>query len=245
MKHIVKFSGGAASAYVAKLVIDEFGRDDTILLFHDTKVEHPDAYRFRKQVSEFLQMPITEVSDGRDLWQVIADNHCLPSNRIPFCTRILKQEPNVKFNKTLEQQGISFITYVGLGMEEWRRVQNIMARAEQDGLVVVCPLAIKNISDKEVKRIIRDEWKICLPQPYKYLKHNNCIPCFKGGKSHFEKVCRYYPEAFEKAMFWEDNCGDVIFRDGGLSLRQLKQKWDRQSSFMEVEESSIPCMCAV
>jgi hypothetical protein len=242
--HVVQFSGGAASAYVAWLVANEMGRKNTVLLFHNTKAEHPDAARFRLQVSEFVGVPITEVSDGRDLWEVIADNHCLPSNRIPFCTRILKAEPAQKYYKTLKDQGIDFVLYNGLGMEEWRRVQRSIARSIQDGHKLRCLLMERDISDKEVKRAIRDDWKICLPEPYKHLSHNNCIPCFKAGKLHFEKVARNYPAEFEKACQVEDTLGQTVFADG-ITLRQRKANWDQQSSFIELEEESIPCLCAI
>jgi 3'-phosphoadenosine 5'-phosphosulfate sulfotransferase (PAPS reductase)/FAD synthetase len=97
MKYIIQFSGGCASSFVAKWVVDTYGKENVILLFHDTKAEHPDAYRFRKQVSEFIGVPITEVSDGRSLWELIWYNHALPSHFIPFCTRMLKQEPAERF----------------------------------------------------------------------------------------------------------------------------------------------------
>jgi len=244
MKHIVQFSGGAASAYVGWLVAQEFGKHNTVFLFHDTKAEHPDAARFRRQVSQYCGVPITDISDGRDLWEVIADNHCLPSNRIPFCTRILKAEPAQKYYKTLKQQGTEFVMYNGLGMEEWRRVQRSITRAEADGHKLRCLLMERNISDKEVKRAIRDDWKICLPEPYKYLTHNNCIPCFKAGKAHFQKVAKYFPMDFERACVLEETLGQTTFSDG-IPLRKLKANWDSQTSFVELEEDSIPCMCAI
>ena len=91
MKHICLFSGGAGSAYMSWLVAKEYP-NDTILLFNQTKSEHPDADRFRKQIANYIGLPITEISDGRDLWELIDDNKCLPSSFIPFCSRILKQE---------------------------------------------------------------------------------------------------------------------------------------------------------
>lgn len=138
IKHIVQFSGGAASAYVAWLVAQEFGKENTILLFHDTKAEHPDAERFRKQVSEFIGVPIIEVSDGRDLWEVIKDRHCLPSFHIPFCTDDLKMKPAETFYKELDKQGIKYILYNGLGVEEISRVQRSIVRGEVVGRTVRC-----------------------------------------------------------------------------------------------------------
>ena len=90
MKHIVMFSGGAASAYLAKLVVDERGADNTVLLHTPVYAEHPDADRFRKEVSEFIGVEITEQADGRSLWELIADYNALPSHFMPFCTQQLK-----------------------------------------------------------------------------------------------------------------------------------------------------------
>lgn len=245
MKHIVQFSGGAASAYVAWLVVQEFGKENTILLFHDTKAEHPDAYRFRKQVSEFVGVPITEVSDGRDLWEVIKDNGCLPSYHIPFCTRILKQEPAEFFYDELDKQGIKYTIYNGLGIEEWQRVQRSIIRGEVAGRKVRCLLAEKRISNNEVKKTIRDKWRICLPEPYLYLTHNNCIPCFKAGKGHFYKVWRHYPEQFERAKQMEELVGHTVFKDKSLS--ELESEWVAAGEQLELDfgEEGVPCMCAV
>jgi len=245
MRHIVQFSGGAASAYVAWLVVQEFGTENTVLLFHDTKAEHPDADRFRKQVSKFVGVPITDVSDGRSLWKIIEDRMCLPGFHIPFCTEVLKQKPAEKYYKELDKQGVDYTLYNGLGIEEWRRVQRSVARAEAKGRKLRCLLAERNISDKEVKRTIRDEWKICLPEPYKYLKHNNCIPCFKAGKGHFYKVWRHYPEQFERAKQMEELVGHTVFKDKSLS--ELEAEWIASGEQLELDfgEEGVPCMCAV
>ena len=130
MKHIVQFSGGAASAYAGWLVAQEFGRENTILLNHNPGAEHEDTQRFLRQVSEHIGVLITDRSDGRDLWKVIEDNHALPSSFIPFCTRILKQEPAEKFYKELDEQGIEytriFLRVTGVRVE---RLQEITGRS--------------------------------------------------------------------------------------------------------------------
>ena len=69
MKHVVGFSGGAASAVVAEIV-SKAHPGNTVLLFHDTKTEPDDNERFRIEVADYLGLPITERSDGRDIWGV-------------------------------------------------------------------------------------------------------------------------------------------------------------------------------
>ena len=145
MKHIVQFSGGAASAYVAKLTINEFGKDNVILLHHDTKAEDPDTYRFIDQVSNYLDKEILDVSDGRSLWEVIEDGNCLPSHFIPFCTQVLKLKPAERFYKTITE---SFVTYNGFGPDEWKRVAKATARSRIEGRSLCCPLYERNIKNE-------------------------------------------------------------------------------------------------
>lgn len=64
MKHIVGFSGGLASAVVAKIVADTYGLEKVLLLFHDTKTEPIDNDRFRSEVSTYIGIPITEDIDA-------------------------------------------------------------------------------------------------------------------------------------------------------------------------------------
>ena len=61
MKHIVCFSGGHSSAIAAVEVVRKFGAEDTILLNHDLcpRTEDADIKRFKKQVSDYLGVPIT------------------------------------------------------------------------------------------------------------------------------------------------------------------------------------------
>ena len=243
MKHIVLFSGGAASAYVAHLVAQEH-RKDTTLLHTPTFSEDRDADRFRCEVARYIGLPITEWGDGRDIWELIDDNNCLPSQFIPFCTRILKQEMSEEYYKTLDED---YTLYLGYGMDEWRRIQKQTARFEQIGRKARYPLFEKKIPDTEVKRIIQEEWKIKLPEPYKYLKHNNCIPCFKAGTKEWKNYWQYYPEQFQKAVEKEKELGHTVFK--GVSLEELANIWQHNREYeckqLTLFEDSIPCTCAL
>jgi 3'-phosphoadenosine 5'-phosphosulfate sulfotransferase (PAPS reductase)/FAD synthetase len=183
VKHIVLFSGGANSAYTAWLVNNEH-HADTILLHTPTFSEHPDADRFRKQFADFLNLPITVQADGRNIWQLMDNEHCLPSERIPFCSRILKTEQSFKFYKSMTGE---FTVYFGYGGKEWRRAQRSSARLEAHGIKSAYPLIKTHVTDEDIKNCIKNYFGICLPEPYLYLSHNNCLPCFKGGKPHFTR----------------------------------------------------------
>jgi 3'-phosphoadenosine 5'-phosphosulfate sulfotransferase (PAPS reductase)/FAD synthetase len=244
MKHIVLFSGGANSSYLAWLVSKEQDKRDVILLHTPTYTEHPDADRFREQVSEYIGIPITVQADGRDVWQLIKDNHCLPSERIPFCSRTLKSEQAAKFYKIL---GEEFIVYFGYDATEWRRVQRTSARLEVSGYKAEYPLLDWHLSSDDIKDIIRNEWKICLPEPYLYLNHNNCLPCFKGGQKHFYQVWKHYPDYYAMAEKAEKDIYPLyehtVFKD--TNLTKLREQWQSQMPMFPDEDDMRPCMCAL
>lgn len=62
---IVGFSGGVTSAWCAGWALRNFPREEVVLLWHDTKEEHKDTYRFLHEMAAALDMPIVERSDGR------------------------------------------------------------------------------------------------------------------------------------------------------------------------------------
>ncbi|MFA4834938.1 MAG: phosphoadenosine phosphosulfate reductase family protein [Dehalococcoidia bacterium] len=243
MLHIVMFSGGAASSVVAKMVADEHG-DDTILLHTPTGAEHPDADRFRRQVAQFVGRPITVEKANKTLWEMVESYKHLPDNGFPYCTRDLKLIPKDRLLGRLDKVGEDYITYLGYGYDEWRRVQKVFSREETRGRKVKFPLFNARLTGDDCKNIIREEWKICLPEPYQYLSHNNCIPCYKGGKGHFYKVWQYYPEQFTRAARAEERAANTVF--DGVTLFELAAKWEKEPEQIGIfEQESIPCMCAM
>lgn len=244
MKHIVLFSGGLSSAYVAYLVLQEQDKKDVVLLHTPVYSENHDADTFRHQVANYLGVPITEWGDGRNLWELIEDNNCLPGHFIPFCTRTLKQEPKEEYYKYLDSIGEKYIEYVGFGFEEWRRVQRAKARAEKIGRDVKFPIFEQKIPSEEIKRIISEEWGIKLPKAYEDLMHNNCIPCFKAGKASWMVYWDKYPEEFNKAMEYEEKIGHTVFKNE--SLKELAEQWEKDKEWNKRQytlEDIVPCDC--
>ena len=137
MKHIVLFSGGAASSYVAYLVKkeqEEKGNIKDIVLLHTpTLSECEDSEKFRLKVARYLKLPMTVWGRGEDIWEVIERNNAIPGQFMPFCTQQLKQQMKEEYYKYLKSIGEDFIEYVGFGVDEWQRMQRAVARAEQKG----------------------------------------------------------------------------------------------------------------
>lgn len=246
MKHVVLFSGGAASSYVAYLLTQdkEIDKKDIVLLHTPTLSECEDSEKFRLKVARYIGIPMTVWGRGEDIWDCIDRNNAIPGQFMPFCTQQLKQQMKEQYYKYLESIGETWIEYVGYGPDEWQRVQKSIARNEAMGRQVRFPLFEQRISSEECKRIIRDEWGIELPSAYNSLKHNNCIPCFKGGKEYFRAVWKNYPEQYKKAVEAEEQCGYTVFRDKSLKelekIFQNDKEWDE--SQMNLSDF-IPCEC--
>lgn len=239
MKHIVQYSGGAGSAMAAYLVAQQVPKEDIILLFHDVRGGHDDdIYRFNADVSQFLRLPITEVSDSRTIWDVIKENNCLPSLFIPFCTRILKQEVADRFYGQLSsyvnpysEQDLClypdepFTLYNGYGVEEGKRIKN-NGKAPYK---VEYPVVDAGLTSADCKRIISEEWKIELPRPYLLgFEHNNCIPCWKStSKAYWKLVWEHYPDRYQMAIEMEEYTGHTHFKK--ISLRELASQWGKEN----------------
>ena len=238
-KHVVQFSGGAGSAVAAKLVIDEFGPDDVVLLFHDTLAEHPDATRFRADLSAYLGVPITERSCGKSLWEVIDAHNALPSSFMGFCTQELKQQPGERYVQDLEMMGEPLVLYNGMGPDEPNRVRRAKMEAGKRGRKLRCPLDEHDIDDP--KSVVQS-WGIELPACYSYFKHNNCIPCFKAtGFDYWRAVYTHHRPEYERAAELEERFGYTVRRSE--SLRRLAERFECGEVVREGEERARCAAC--
>jgi 3'-phosphoadenosine 5'-phosphosulfate sulfotransferase (PAPS reductase)/FAD synthetase len=248
MKHIVGFSGGAASSVVADIVAKKYP-DTTILLFHDTKTEPKDNDRFRKDISNYINIPITNDSDGRNIWQVFKDCGYLGNGRNTMCSRILKQERSLKFLKANPES----ILYIGFTIDEWRRAQRTFARYQKHGIKVCFPLIDEKITKDECTHKIKDCWGIKLPKMYKWAQHANCIPCVKGKKAYWGLIYMFERKAWDRAVQAEKEHNATIFTEaGGLeeelhNCLRLAEKYLRKKTAESDQLSLIeyPCECAV
>jgi len=245
MLNVVGFSGGAASAVCAKIVLDDYG--SAVLLFHDTKTEPVDNDRFRKDVSNYLNLPITEYSDGRDIWQVFSDEGYLGNGRNTMCSRILKQNKSLAFMKSHQPA----ILYIGFTVEEWRRAQRLYARYLRHGISVSFPLIDNNIGKDECLRIVSDCWRLKLPFNYEFLDHANCIPCVKGKKAYWGLIYLYERSAWDRAVLAEKEFNNTIFTEAGSLTDELdnclrlakKYLSKRKAKKSQTELFDSPCEC--
>jgi len=239
-KYVVGFSGGVTSAWVAGWALRNYPKDDVILLFHDTKEEHPDTYRFIKEMSQVLNHSITEQSDGRSVTQLFYDEDCLANNRMAFCSKILKAQQRDKFFKMLKKSGVeTIVNHLGFSSQEWQRIQKATMRAEQDGYKVRFPVAEEKVTKQRCA-----DWCNSLgvkpSEMYKWSQHANCIGCVRGGKAYWLEVSRQHPEIFNQRVELEKEFGHTFLPDTTLIQLQIDGLKRKVNSKEMIE---ITCEC--
>lgn len=217
-KHIVAFSGGHSSALVALEVAARYGTKNLILLNHDINpnVESEDIKRFKREVAEYIGVPITYASHRNfstmDQFDVSIEAKAFKTRSIPaICTNRLKTAPFEKY--LLENhKDKNAIIYYGFDKNEQVRINRRIGHLAFLGFKSDYPLATWTrtvISTTDIG--------ILPPNTYNKFKHANCVGCIKAGKQHWYIVYLTRPDIFNKAKNTEEIIGHSIMKNGYLS----------------------------
>ena len=223
---MVGFSGGVTSAWCAGWALRNYPREEVVLLWHDTKEEHPDTYRFLRQMSEKLGVPITERSDGRSVTEVFRDEGYLGNNRNAMCSRILKAEQGSKFISELKEYGFHVVKVIGYSAREPERIARMVGYGLTEGFEPVFPIVKEGVTKQQCA-----DWctaqGVCPSAMYLWAEHANCVGCVKGGRAYWLKVAEFAPDIFEQRVNLEEEFGRTIItgdkrrNEEPISLPQL------------------------
>lgn len=257
-KHVAMFSGGAASAYVAYLMVQKHGLENCMLFFTDTLWEHPDNYRFMYDIADYIGLEFKHVMDTRTPETVFVESRFLGNSRLAKCSSELKVKQTVIFIEELRDQGYEPILYFGIGPHERQRQENLIEFYAHQALEPVetrFPLIDSNLKDKNIKEIIEKEWKIRLPEMY-YLgfSHANCGGrCVRGGLNHYEHLYKTWPDVYKQQEEMENRLremlGDVTIlkrNSRPLTLKDFREEIEagvNVISFDPDENDVVPCVC--
>ena len=276
MKHVVCYSGGHSSALaaieVARRYLDHDGESghELVLLNHDihASVEDADVKRFKREVAEYLGLPVTYANhpnvETMDQFDIVMEKGGFKfSNGVVQCTRLLKTDP---FNAWLEanvHDKSSTLIYYGFDRGELHRIQRRSSIMGSQGYRTAYPLALwprTILSTREIG--------IEPPLTYSVWKHANCTGCLKGGRQHWYVVYCTRPDVFAKAKATEEAIGYSILPDielaeiepmfaamkaaGVEATEHVEQRkfWiaakKRLAVVREVaDEPDVPCECVV
>jgi hypothetical protein len=189
-KHIVCYSGGHSSALVAIEVVKLFGKENVILLNHNINPRYEDAdiKRFKKEVADYLGLPITfanikgieNENNIPNQFEVCEERKTFvnPHNRQILCTYALKTEPFYDYLKSVEKESVC--CYYGFDSDELNRVERRKSILIQDGIETDFPLAL---------------WSFELVKKYNDFKINELLKTYnKANKSKLDKLPLYVIE---------------------------------------------------
>ena len=246
-KVVVGFSGGVTSAWCAGWALRTFPRDEVVLLWHDTKEEDADTYRFLREMAAKLEMPITERSDGRSVTEVARDEGMLPNNAAAFCSRILKQNQGNTYIRELQEQGCEQIVCVkGFSKMELDRIQFATAWAWQQSsffceVTARFPLIETGTTKQQCADWCSCEMGVEIPRMYSWSDHANCPGCFRGGKAYWLAVKENAPSVFAQRKALEQEFGHTVSRR--YSLVQIEAEGLKRAVGRRESISIGSCEC--
>lgn len=248
---IVGFSGGVTSAWCAGWALRTFPRDEVILLWHDTKEEHPDTYRFLREMSAALGMSVTERSDGRSVTELFRDEGMLGNGQNTMCSRILKAEQGSAFVAWLKHDDggwrgargvaaafhplddeieavdpIEIVKVIGYSASEPARVTRMIGHCDREGITARFPVIEEGVTKQQTADWCQCTMGVKPSDMYKWAEHANCVGCVKGGRAYWLQVALNHPDVFEQRAQLEEEFGHSIIRGfhaggSGITLREL------------------------
>jgi len=216
MRHVVSFSGGRSSAYLAWLIKQTY--PDALFVFMDTGAEHPKTYEFIKEVDKrfglnliclrtvvhpemgegctFSVVPIEECHYDVVPWRDMVKKYGCPSvvGRA-FCTDRMKVVP---FTKWLKQSIDSeFTVWIGIRADEPKRLKG---RPNTKYLADISEFGKKDVSDWWSKQ----DFDLQLSHEF-----GNCVFCIKKGVARLEQVAKQEPILAKMFLDMLDKTGDA------------------------------------
>jgi hypothetical protein len=257
--HVAMFSGGAASAYVAYNMVQQYGKENSILFFTNTLWEDEDNFRFMFEVAEYIGLDITIRTDGRTPEQVFYDYRFLGNSRMAKCSEELKVRQTLIFLEELRDiHNLEPILYFGIGPHEKHRAENLRNFYEHNPIEPIetrFPMIETFKEDIDVKSIIQNEWGIKLPRMYELgFSHANCGGrCVRGGFQHYAQLYKIWPERYlEQEDMEERFCKflgkkvSILKKNGKpYSLREYREEMEREGidKFLKQKDDTVPCVC--
>ena len=143
---------------------------------------------------------MVRLADGRDIWQVFKDERFLGNNRVPVCSRVLKQEASARWVKE-NCDPDDTVLYFGIDWSEAHRAERIPKHWEP--YTVDFPLLWEPVASKEEADVLLEECGVAEPRLYALgAPHNNCGGlCVRAGHAHYKWALRAIPDTYAE---WED-----------------------------------------
>ena len=194
------WSGGVTSAYACYLSINLFGLDRCHFLMIDTKNEHKDTYRFKKDCEKLYGKKINIITEVGNKYSSIEDvwikNMSLNVSYGAICSYELKRKARENWEKKnkFSHQVFGF----EFESKEFNRALSLSLNHKK--VNAIFPLLMYGYNKDKCIDFFNDK-KIEIPMMYKLgFRNNNCFKtgCVQGGIGYWKKIQKDFPKIFNK-----------------------------------------------
>jgi hypothetical protein len=215
--HVVAISGGKDSVAMAVALAEKEPRDYTYLIT-PTGNELPAMEEHWQRLEVMLGKPFTRVSRNT-LQGLIEIQNALPSNRMRWCTRMLKIEPCIAWLKNHQPATL----YVGLRADEEER-QGLYA----EDVAMDFPMRRWGWTEADV-------WEYLYERGIQIPYRTDCAWCYDQRLSQWRRLLQDYPAIYQQGIEYEKLTGHT-FRN------PKRDTWpaDLESLRAEFEKGRIP-----
>lgn len=228
MNHIVALSGGKDSTAMA-LELREREPRPYIYVCTPTGNELPDMVAFWDELQTILDRPIIKVYAKLGLAEQIDFFKALPSNRMRWCTRMLKIEP---YKRWLADKTPA-TSYVGLRADEERLG---VVYDDQDGIIQDHPMQRWGWTIQDVVESLRK-------RGIKIPKRGDCAWCYDQRIGEWYELWRDHPALWAQGEEKESQTGHTFrsaTRDSWpAAMRDLRAKFESGMSPKGVNQGSL------
>jgi 3'-phosphoadenosine 5'-phosphosulfate sulfotransferase (PAPS reductase)/FAD synthetase len=245
----VSFSGGRSSAMMAKIMIDNYPKDELIFTFANTGKELPETLDFVNDCDKNWNLNVVWIeycpinkfkvvdyesasSDGLPFEQVIDMKQYLPNRVTRFCTTELKIKPMSLYLQSLGYK--HWDTAVGIRKDEPNRYHKMKNKVKKDRWDYIFPLWDFNATKESVVKFWSEQsfdLKI-------HSEHSNCDFCFLKGTKKKVAQAHLMPERLQWWIDMETKIGKRFHSD--FPMTTLKQLALNPQLF---DEPNIDCFC--
>ena len=205
------WSGGVTSSVACKLAIDFFGLDRCRVVMIDTKNEHEDTYRFKKDCENWYNCEIEVITGVGGKYDSIQDvwikNKSLNVAHGAICSSELKRRVREDFQKTVEYSNQVF--GFEFDKKEFNRARGLHANHKK--AKAIFPLLMMGYNKEDCIDLV-EKAGIEIPKMYKMgFKNNNCFGtgCVQGGIGYWQKMKEDFPQKFEAMAAMEHRLTDM------------------------------------
>lgn len=217
IKVIVTFSGGKDSLASLLWAIAKYGKENIIVVFCDTKWEHPLTYKYIIDIMDQLGMEIIILSSVKydGFMDMVRKKKRFPSTKSRFCTEHLKSIPMIDW--VLDQHKSHMIVVQGI------RADESTARSEMNKQCRYFKYYFEPYDSNEIKiakfeKKIADGGKLTIMQKEKYEKAQSRL-----AEGHNDEKYHTYrkKEVFEFCEKYADDIWRPVFDKTGNEVLQI------------------------